>query len=49
MDIVKIKKLKNDFNLGTFMAKRSSFSVDANHDLLQVINVIPKNLIMKRY
>lgn len=44
-----LRALENNLNLGTFIVKGSSFSVDVNHDLLRAINVMPKDLIRKRY
>ena len=41
--------IKNNLNLGTFMIKWISFSVDVNLDLLQAINVITKDSLRKRY
>ena len=44
-----LRALENNLNLGTFIVKGSSFSVDVNHDLLRAINVMPKDSIRKRY
>ena len=44
-----LRALENNLNLGTFIVKGSSFSVDVNHDLLRAINVMPKDLIRKKY
>ena len=41
--------IKNNLNLGTFVLKWVSFSVDVNLYLLQAINVITKDSIKKRY
>jgi 3-deoxy-manno-octulosonate cytidylyltransferase (CMP-KDO synthetase) len=44
-----LRALENNLNLGTFIIKGNSFSVDVNHDLLRAINVMPKDTIRKRY
>ena len=44
-----IRALENNLNLGTFVIKGTSFSVDVNQDLIKVIDVMPKNLVRKLY
>jgi 3-deoxy-manno-octulosonate cytidylyltransferase (CMP-KDO synthetase) len=44
-----LRALENNLNLGTFIIKGNSFSVDVNHDLLRAINVMPKDIIRKKY
>ena len=44
-----IRALENNLNIGTFIAKGTSFSVDVNDDLLKAIDVMPKNPIRKKY
>ena len=44
-----IRALENNLNLGTFVVKGTSFSVDVNQDLIKAIDVMPKNLVRKLY
>ncbi len=44
-----IRALEIDLNLGTFVSKGTSFSVDVNDDLLRAINIMPHNIIRKKY
>ena len=44
-----LRALENNLNLGTFIIKGNSFSVDVNDDLLSAINEMPKNPVRKRY
>ena len=44
-----IRALENNLNLGTFVIKGTSFSVDVNQDLSKAIDVMPKNLVRKLY
>jgi len=44
-----LRALENNLDLGTFIIKGSSFSVDVNHDLMRAINIMPKDAIRKRY
>ena len=44
-----IRALENNLNLGTFVIKGTSFSVDVNQDLIKAIDVMPKNLVRKLY
>jgi 3-deoxy-manno-octulosonate cytidylyltransferase (CMP-KDO synthetase) len=44
-----IRALENKMNLGTFVSKSSSFSVDVNNDLLKAIDAMPKNKYRKFY
>ena len=36
-------------NIGTFISKGTSFSVDVNDDVLKAIDVMPKNKYRKFY
>ena len=44
-----LRALENDLNIGTFISKGTSFSVDVNDDLLKAINIMPSNPIRKKY
>ena len=44
-----IRALEIDLKLGTFVSKGTSFSVDVNDDLLRAINIMPHNIIRKKY
>ena len=44
-----IRALENNLNLGTFVIKGTSFSVDVNQDLIKAIDVMPNNLVRKLY
>jgi len=44
-----LRALENNLNLGTFVVKGSSFSVDVNSDLLRAINEMPTNPVRKKY
>lgn len=44
-----LRALENDINIGTFIAKASSFGVNVKQDLLRAIEEMPKNKIRKLY
>ncbi len=44
-----LRALENNLDIGTFIVKGNSFSVDVNHDLLRAINQMSKNPVRKRY
>ena len=42
-----LRALENDLNIGTFISKGTSFSVDVNDDLLKAINIMSLKPIRK--
>ncbi len=44
-----LRALENDINVGTFIAKASSFGVNVKQDLLRAIEEMPNNKIRKLY
>ena len=44
-----LRALEINLNLGTFISKGTSFSVDVNDDLLKAIDIMPNNPIRKKY
>lgn len=44
-----IRAIELDMNIGTFVSKGTSFSVDINEDVLKAIDVMPKNKYRKFY
>jgi len=44
-----IRALENDIDIGTFIIKGTSFSIDVKDDLMKAINVLPRDPIRKFY
>jgi len=44
-----LRAIENNLNLGTFVIRGSSFSVDVNQDLMRAIDIMPKDRIRKLY
>ncbi len=44
-----LRALEINLNIGTFVSKSSSFSVDVNDDLMRAIDTMPNNNVRKKY